>query len=374
MLGMASIREQRMMSRLLNYLVRKLSFWIQRIRTVRRDRLTNPQVEMLRFFQFKSSTADYFTAKTGKTDIRITDTPHYELAKAFLKGSGLAEAEKEYKKYLSVSWNSNDEEALQRRVDAFREHFRAANQGGSAKPAILCKIGSDYYVVDGNHRSAIEAALQHGMSVEIWPASLAFSRYAKIDAFYGTGYKNIPYQSLFVDGEIIVPGRRVDTIERLRLIPTEAIQAQSILDIGCNVGMSSILARQMGAKNCLGLEYSPKITDIANRLAMFNGTYPATLFRPFDVDADVLDDQLQFDTAFLFSIYRHLKSPDRLCDLVQKHVTRHVVFEGHPRDTIEHYARFFESGLFARVQELGRLAYSAEVPERCRILWLCVRK
>jgi 2-polyprenyl-3-methyl-5-hydroxy-6-metoxy-1,4-benzoquinol methylase len=217
------------------------------------------------------------------------------------------------------------------------------------------------------------AALNQELRCLTWPADEAFRKFTRIREFYGTDNRDMPYQSIVLHGQEVIAGRRNDLQARLAMLPAEVLVGKSVLDVACNVGMSALIARSLGAAACLGLERSPAMVDLATRFAMFEGVYPAVSFRTFDLDTDVLEPTSAFDTAFMFSIHDHLTDPSRLAVLVEDHVRQHVIFEGHPSGVAEDYAAFFESGLFRRIEEIGRLHQSRFKQDASRILWLCTR-
>ncbi len=331
-----------------------------------------------RFYQFKQGTAEFFFARYGRTDIRVPDTPHFHLARALAQGDAAAveTATAFYMEYLAASWGPADVQAHRDRVAAFRAHFEAFRDGSAAgRPVIVTRLGAggDHFVVDGNHRVAFAVALGKKVPVKEWPLDLAFERYSRVPEFYGTSNRNQPYQSVYFQRNIVITGRRDDILERLGLIPAEVLQGMRLLDIASNIGMSSILARGLGAASVLGIERSSGLVDLASRFAMFEGVHEHVKFRQFDIDSASLRPGEEFDTAFIFSIYNHLRSPERLTRIVEQHVRRYVVFEAHPGDSRAAYAPFFDSGLFSSVEELGSLSESVYKRERNRLLWLCRR-
>jgi SAM-dependent methyltransferase len=329
----------------------------------------------LNFYQLKNGTAEFFLARLGRDKVRIADTPHFAFAEALATGSPEAQAEGFYRDYLLASWGPTPDEALERRIADFRDTFAHYRANGFAEPPVLTALPTDpnLYVVDGNHRTAMAAALGRELRAVIWPAEQAFRKFTRVKEFYGTDNKDMPYQSIVLHGQEVIAGRRDDLRERLDLLPPEVLAGKSVLDVACNVGMSALIARSLGAAACLGLERSSAMVDLATRFAMFEGVYPAVSFRAFDLDKDALEPDAAFDTAFMFSIHDHLEDPSRLGALVAGHVRHHVVFEGHPSGQAEDYAAFLRSGLFRQVEEIGRLHQSRFKRDSSRILWLCTR-
>lgn len=357
---------------------RKIHIWMRKIKDVQPLIIHPEDAENLRFYQFKTTTADFFYSRLNKTDIRIKDTPHYHFAAALAANDAekLAKAQDYYRSYIAASWQTQDEEKISKRINEFIEYFTLfKNEKIPARLPILTQFseGGDLFIVDGNHRTAFSIALNKKIEAKKWPFDLAFLRFSYNSHFYGSGNKNIPYQSIYINKENILHGRREDAIERIKMLPLHVIQGASILDVASNLGMSSIIAKQMGAESCLGIEYTSDIVDYANRFAMFNGVYPDVQFKKFDLDKDQIDAQQHFTTAFMFSIHDHLKHPERLISIARDHVKKYVVFEGHPHGTRSNYANFLDSDMFKDVREIGTLKVSADDnrPHAKRILWLC---
>lgn len=332
-------------------------------------------VSELRFYQFKANTAAFLFDRTGRTDIRIRDTPHFALAAAVVSGDAdqIQAAETFYRDYLVASWGIGKASEFDQRLSDFRSHLAATRAGKRMPlPVLTGLIDSDSrFVVDGNHRAAFAAVLGNPLKVEIWDPQAAFMTFSKVKEFYGTDHRDMPYQSVFLGGKEIIAGRRNDAIERLSIIPSHVIAGKTVLDVASNVGMSSLIARSMGAQACLGLEVSPSMVNLAMRFAMFDSAYPAVKFRQFDVDVDSLGADVTFDTAFMFSIHHHLKNPGKLIEIADKNVKRYVVFEGHPNTARSDYVSFFDSGLFRSVEQVGSLPELIFNTDRNRLLWLC---
>ncbi|UHS61066.1 class I SAM-dependent methyltransferase [Agrobacterium vaccinii] len=332
------------------------------------------ELEQLRFYQFKSSTAKFFYDRFGRTDIRVLDTPHFSFARSISLDQGRGEGEQYYRDYLAASWGeASSEERINARVKDFRAHFEHCRTTRNVQRPTITRIlnTSDPFVIDGNHRTAMLAALQKPASVEILPPDLATLIFSRSTEFYGTGFRDMPYQSVFLNGEEVIKGRRNDALARLKLLPDGILKGASVLDVASNIGMSSLFAHRLGASKCVGLEISRKMVDFASRFAMFDGRYPQVQFRQFNIDDDELAGETRYDTAFMFSIHDHLKRPSNLLKIAEEAVDRYVVFEGHPNGKQEDYSGFFESGIFKNVQQLGVLPESVFNQSMNRILWLC---
>lgn len=348
---------------------------IERLTTSRSVSFTGDEMLSFAFFQFKAETASFFYRTCGRTDIRVSDTPHFALAKALSTGAGISSAEAFYRDYLKASWGETEDLLIDRRVDAFKSHFKAVVSGSRMPRPVVTRMLPEmpHLILDGNHRISMYAAVGGSLRAELMTPAMAIRLFSKAPEFYGVGKGGMPYQSVFLRGAEVVRGRRNDALERMDLIPAEAIKGRKVLDIACNIGMSSKLAYLRGAAECTGLELSKGMVDMATKFAMFDDVYPHASFMRFDIDEDSLPTEQVYETAFAFSIHDHLKRPERLAALVRDHVTKFVVFEGHPGHSADNYRSFFESGLFSKTTLLGALKESVTNPNRNRNLWLCER-
>lgn len=337
-------------------------------------RLEPAQLARLNFYQFKDSTSEFFFNRFHRSDIKISDTPHFQFASGIESGDQELESRGEayYRDYLCASWGPKHESLFDKRVVQFRETLAYFKQYGIESPVILTRLPTDSqpYVADGNHRVSMALALNKKIDAYLWPADLVFLKFSKNKGFYGTN-NSMPYQTLTLNGVDVVQGRRSDLRSRLEMLPKDIIQNRSILDVACNVGMSLLFSRSIGASKCLGLELSQDMVDIAARFAMFSGERTAIQYRQFDIDNDHLEKNCVVDTAFMFSIHNHLKHPEQLLQIAECNVRKHVVFEGHPDTNLQDYSSFLNSGIFKRVTELGRLHTSRKKEDNSRILWLC---
>lgn len=362
---------------MLDRLRSKLTILVRRRLEGRPCVLSLDEIANANFYQFKKGTAEFFHRRLGHTKVKVHQTPHHAFATALAEGSEArgAAAEGFYRDYLQASWGGADPVAIESRIAAFRESFAFHRRRGFRRPAILTVLPTDDspYVVDGNHRMAFAAALRQEMPAVVWPADLAFLAYCRVPGFYGTGNKNLPYQSVILGGQEVIGGRRADIVDRLAMVPTEVIAGRSVLDVACNVGMSALQAKALGAASCLGMDVSADLVDLASRFAAVSGVYPAVSFTAFNVDDDRLPSDAMFDTAFMFSLIDHLRNRANLVRIARDHVRRFVVFEGHPGGQESDYADFFRDGGFQSVVELGRLHTSRFQRDQRRQLWLCTK-
>ena len=103
-----------------------------------------------------------------------------------------------------------------------------------------------------------------------------------VDEFYGSASKQMPYQSIYIDKNIVRNGRREDIYERLDLLPAGTLADKAVLDVGSNFGMNAIGAFKAGAREVTGLERSKWMTNFATRFSVLDGCYPRVQFRQFN--------------------------------------------------------------------------------------------
>ena len=89
-----------------------LKLWYRYKSTETTRTLSPDQLLELRFFQFKTSTCEFFYSKKFKTDIRVIDTPHYEYARNLASKLSSNKGKLYYRDYISASWGTNAPEKL----------------------------------------------------------------------------------------------------------------------------------------------------------------------------------------------------------------------------------------------------------------------
>lgn len=353
-----------------------------------RDLITPPEVlapadiAQLLFGQQNVGTQDFFEALHGQAHtIPLTEFPHYRF---------LAEpsnhAPSIYERYLSASWNGrygSDRNTEERRQAKIREFLglceeiqtRARHRTHAIrKPLTLCtRPDGKRVIVHGNHRASI--ALKLGL--EIRASTMRLHEHLKrvvsvADEFYGTGRLGMPYQTICFQGEPLLRGRRQDVYERLRTIPRSDIEGKTVLDLGCNLGMSCYTATEMGAVKAVGVEFSRKIVNAAVQL---NSLFA----RPCHFILHDLNEPLhlseQFDTVFCFSVVKHLQRHEAIVDLIRTATKRVLIFECHARTTAADYDYLLNSSFFSRIELLGHTADGVHSKNRTRALYRCeVRK
>jgi len=331
------------------------------------------------FFQFNYGNAQYFLQQNDMQHVYISDTPHYNVAKQSISNDSkkIVNAKNQYIEYLKSSWPSYDLDIHQEKLDSKYKNYleyidKVSIEGKLNTPVLLTKIPGKqgYYVVDGNHRCSIACALGISVPVKVLDFPSVFDQFMKVEEFYGTKNKNMPYQSIYIDKKIIRKGRRDDIYERLGLLPENILKQKTVLDVGCNIGMNAIASFKLGARKVVGLEISKKMVDFATRFAIFDECYPDVSFRQFNVDRDHLPKDEKYDIAFMLSIHHHLKNPHALAEIARKSVEKIVVFEGHPNTKLSDYKDFLDLVKFSKIDKIGDLSLSVFDRKPNRPLWI----
>lgn len=143
---------------------------------------------------------------------------------------------------------------------------------------------------------------------------------------FGTKKQGIPYQSIFYKGFEVMKGRRRDILHRMKLMDKKDIENKTVLDMGGNIGLSSFLAVDFGAKKTVGVDISPKITTAAIRLNVSLFGYPS-YFTSRNVSKVAKIGR--FDTGFVFSLNAHVKNDKMLAANIKENIKHVVYFECH---------------------------------------------
>lgn len=322
-----------------------------------RTRIIGPEdARAMRFYQFKPSTAEFFYRHLGRTDITIGDTPHFHLAAALARQSNIAEAESFYTAYLAASWGRERADEFPSRLEAFTAHFKAFQANIKMPLPALTYFSRSMaaFALDGNHRLSFASALGRPIKCEVLPPDLAILLYSRAKDFFNRRYKARPYEGIYFNGAAIIESREHNAPDQFKIIPSNVIREKTILDVGCNFGMNSFLARSAGATSCLGLERSPGLVDLATRFSMFQDTYPSVVFKQCNIGDSSSLPTIGYDTAFVRIKRRNREEIDQLLTVVRKNVKGFVILESEVSAREEQRSSFFQSGLFKSVRELGR--------------------
>ncbi len=82
--------------------------------------------------------------------------------------------------------------------------------------------------------------------------------------------KNLAYQHIEIDGQVIIEGEHKErTEERKAWIAALQPRGKSVLDLGCNLGVYALEAARLGAQMATGLDIQPNVITAADQLREF---------------------------------------------------------------------------------------------------------
>jgi hypothetical protein len=306
----------------------------------------------LGFYQFKASTAEFFYNRLGRTAVTIKDTPHYQLATALAGKADLSKAEKFYSSYLAASWGEDRRAEFAGRLRVFADHFRAYEKGiVMPRPTLVTLAASKVpFALDGNHRLSFAAALNRSMTCERLPVDLALTMYSQAPEFFDGGMLERPKETIYLKGEVVARGRAGEVRHWIAAAPPETLEDKTVLDIGCNAGMASLLAKARGARQCVGLETSPRLVNLATRLAMFDGAYPSVSYR-VDGELRTVARDAAFDTAIVRLKRGDTRSLQRNLDVVSQNIRKFVLAEVQSNAGDE-FRAFAANGMFSSARAI----------------------
>ncbi len=115
------------------------------------------------------------------------------------------------------------------------------------------------------------------------------------------------------------------------MIDSKDIEGKSIIDLGCNIGSTSFLAIEKGAKEIYGIEYDKNIATCAIRI---NVAFKyACEFMQYDLSKKIKFNKI-FDTGFCFSIDKHINANNILAENIVKNVNNVLYYETHSNSNI----------------------------------------
>ncbi|WP_254511232.1 methyltransferase domain-containing protein [Anatilimnocola floriformis] len=331
----------------------------------------------LLFGQQHLGTQDYFKQKCGQYHtVPLAQFPHRQFMQALADDK--PQPEQAYLDYLTASWSyhygpeKNTPELRAARALRFAEQYLLLSKSRQIEPIRVCqRPDGRLVVVDGNHRVSI--AHQLGMSVraEMIPLQQHLRSVATIpDEFYGSKRLDKPYQSIFHQGKELLEGRRKDVAERMKMIRPADLQGKSVIDFGCNLGMSCYLAAERGAREVLGIEGSKNIATAAIRL---NALFAAPCsFRQHDLGIETTTGK--FDTVFCFSIINHVQDKEAFVRTIDQALGGVMYFEGHANTTQHNYDYLLNDQRFSQMELLGYTQDGIHKTSASRPLWRCVKR
>jgi hypothetical protein len=315
------------------------------------------QFENFVFGQQHLGTEPFFTDRFGQAHtIFLRNFPHYQLLE---KLDNQPDNNSPYIEYLKASWDyligpENNTKALRmNKVNEFIQLYEAIK--GHRKitdPIILCKRpDGNYIIVTGNHRAAIALKLRIPLKAMVIKSS-EFLNHVSINEgeYFGTGRLDMPYQSIYLGSEELVPGRRPDIYERLNKVDLSDIQNRTILDLGCNIGAHCFLVTNFGATKAIGVDNSDKLVSAAIRINAFFAA-------PCDFIVHDLNTILRavrpVDTVFCFSVTNHLETNKGLVMTLRSLTKSVLYFEGHSNTDIDDYPMILNQENFSKIEFIG---------------------
>lgn len=335
------------------------------------------QVSLLLFGQQHLGTQDFFQQHCGQSHtVPLTQFPHRQFIRGLAEGR--PQPEQPYLEYLASSWSyhygpeKNTPEQRAARAERFAEQFELLAASRQIEPIRVCqRPDGRLIVVDGNHRASIADELGLNLQAELIPLEQHLRSLTTIpDEFYGTKRLDKPYQSVIYRGRELLEGRRKDVAARLQQIDPRDLQGKSVVDFGCNLGMSCYLAAELGAREVLGVEGSRNIASAAIRL---NSIFAAPCsFLQHDLSQDL--HLGKFDTIFCFSIINHVQDKSAFIRTIDRALGSVMYFEGHANTEQSHYSYLLNDQRFAQIDLLGYTQDGIHKSSASRPLWRCVKR
>ena len=224
-------------------------------------------------------------------------------------------------------------------------------------------------VLDGDAAAYQAFAEGHAQRVQILQPADFVRRLVDLPSdFFGTLRGDVPYQSVFCDGDELVAGRRRALYERLALVRRSDLHHRAVLDLGCNIGMNCYLAVELGARLATGVDRQ-ELACVAARLNRFYGR--PCRFVVADVN-DALDGIGRHDTVFVFSLLGHLHSAEGVLQTIERARARAVYVETHrDGESQGDLDRFLTAPLFTKVEFVGSSDNGAGEDQMTRRLYRC---
>ena len=126
-------------------------------------------------------------------------------------------------------------------------------------------------------------------------------------------------------GNIIVDGKRnIDQrVQEMKLCFCD-FKGKTVLDVGCNLGMMSLWARDNGASKVVGVECFHNFKLLADIYKFYTGTSNVEFIEEEIVPKEI-DKFGKFDIVFYFAVEASLGIPDKLRDITKEL----LIYEGH---------------------------------------------
>ena len=262
--------------------------------------IPHDKVASLRFFQFNERTAPFLSSLANAWPVCVRDTPHALFAAALASGARDSTGEQLYADYLRTSWENRAEDRIVAKTLSFRAFFERSRLNEiKLRPVVLTRLVADgpLFVVDGNHRCALAYALGRDLEAEVLPFDLVVRLGLASSVFRSALLNPHTLEEVRIGGHIAIPGV-YDELEFLNLVPNRCIVGRRLLDLNAGFGARSVLARERGAAEVLGVEQRHRFADMATRWAMIQGGWPHVRFCSRFPDDFMREGSAGFDVVF----------------------------------------------------------------------------
>jgi len=241
-------------------------------------------------------------------------------------------------------------------------------------PFQVCRRPDGKYVLFDRAEQALQVVAQgQGLSVTLLPReAFLWNAVEAPKDFFGTQRVGFPYQGVYLDGQPLIRGIRMDLNDRLDMLDPQDIVGKNVLDLGSNYGMNCFLAVERGAKSAFGAEYSKALVVSGLRLNTFYGKPCEFISWDLNTSAPVPDN---IDTVFFFALIGHLNTVSAVFETILASKAKVVYLETHCDEQSQgELERFLAWNQFTEVTKLGnsfdnnfKRTYSREV-FRCRLV------
>lgn len=127
---------------------------------------------------------------------------------------------------------------------------------------------------------------------------------------------------------VIVTGKRkVVQREKEMSLSKISFDDKTVLDVGCNLGVMSIWAKNAGAKNVTGIDCFKNFKLLADIYKFYTHTKDVTFIEEKIVPENI-DKFGKFDIVFYFAVSASLGFPDKLSDIANEL----LIYEGHDKE------------------------------------------
>ena len=139
----------------------------------------------------------------------------------------------------------------------------------------------------------------------------------------GKGGKKCSYQ----DNLMVLGKRKVNQRVEEMSLRKVSFKDKTVLDVGCNLGVMSIWAKNAGAKNVTGIDCFHNFKLLADIYKFYTNTKNVTFIEEKIVPENI-DKFGKFDIVFYFAVSASLGFPDKLSDITNEL----LIYEGHGKE------------------------------------------